>query len=231
MVPAHVRNTVLVVVGLVCGVGYGQDVAGLIARLEKLDGKNRIRGAVHIEDRISKTANKEAKPLEKADFIIRADANALTLIVAGEISNTRVFREFSLLRAAALTHYGPHLVRELDGLKLVEKRLGVHQGISCNRWRLESEKKEKRFGVSSTTRRDVELWIDANGYPVAASFKVQVKGRMLIFKFSSESGRQQRYERLGSRLILVFDKNEIDIKSRAGEEKRTVTTTVEVKKD
>ena len=85
--------------------------------------------------------------------------------------------------------------------------------------------------MSSTSLRDVELWIDADGYPVTASFKAQNKGRILLFKFTSESARQQRYERLGSRLVLVFDNNETDIKSKAGAEKRTVTTTVEVKKN
>ncbi|MGD8501799.1 MAG: hypothetical protein PVJ86_14195, partial [Phycisphaerales bacterium] len=93
-----------------------------------------------------------------------------------------------------------------------------------------SEKKESKFGMSATSRRDVELWIDADGYPVAASFKVQNKGRILLFKFTSESARQQRYERLGGRLVLVFDNNETDAKSKAGDEKRTVTTTVEVKR-
>jgi hypothetical protein len=227
------RNIVFIVVGLVCAASYGEELPDLIARLEKLDGKDPIRGEVRIEDRSTRTQEQEkgSKQLEKADLTITANANALTLTVTGEVSNSRVFREFSLRRAGELVHYGPSLVRELDGLKLVEKLPDSYKGLSCTQWCLKSEKKESRFGFSSTTRRDVELWIDAEGYPVAASFKIQNKGRMLLFKFTSESARQQRYERLGGRLVLVFDNNETDIKSKAGDEKRTVTTTFDVKKD
>jgi hypothetical protein len=229
---------VFIVVGLVCAAGYGEELPDLITRLQKLDGKDPIRGEVHIEDRTtstqekgSKQQEKGSKQLEKADLMVTADANALTLTVTGEVSNSRIFREFSLLRAGELVHYGPSLAREMDGLKLVEKLPDSYKGLSCTRWCLKSEKKESRFGMSSTRRRDVELWIDADGYPVAASFKIQNKGRMLLFKFTSESARQQRYERLGGRLVLVFDNNETDIKSKAGDEKRTVTTTIDVKKD
>lgn len=224
-------KTVYVVFGLVCAASYGKELPDLIARLEKLDGKDSIRGVVRIEDRTTRTQEKVSKQLEKADLTITADANTLALTVTGEVSNSRIFREFSLFRAGELVHYGPSLVRELEGLKLVEKLPDSNKESSCTRWCLKSEKKESKFGMSSTTRRDVELLIDADGYPVAASFKIQNKGRMLLFTFTSESARRQRYERLGSRLVLVFDNSETDTKSKAGDEKRTVTTTVDVKKE
>lgn len=231
MAPKSFRNIFFVVVGLICGVGYGGEVADLVARLEKLDGKDSIRAMVHIGDRVSKIQDEESKLLEKEDFVITADANTLMLTVAGKISNNRLFRDFSLLRAGELAHYGPHLARELEGLKLVKNGTDVYRGVSCKRWHLKSERKESKFGISSTTLRDVELWIDAQGYPVAGSFKAQIKGRILFFKFNSESVREQRYKRLGGRLVLIFDRNETDVKSKAGEQKRTITTTVEVKQN
>ena len=231
MTHKSIRRIFFAVVGLICGVGYGGQVADLVARLDKLDGKDSIRAIVHISDRVSKVQDEKSKLLEDADFIITADANTLTLTVAGKISNNRLFREFTVLHAGELAHYGSHLARELDGLKLVENAPGVYQGVSCKRWRLKSEQKESKFGISSTTLRDVELWIDAEGYPVAGSFKTQSKGRLLLFKFNSESAREQRYQRLGSRLVLVFDKNKTDVKSKAGNQERTITTTVEVKQN
>ena len=96
---------------------------------------------------------------------------------------------------------------------------------------MKSELKESKFGISSTTLRDIELWIDVEGYPIAGSFKTQVKGRMLLFKFNSEMVRQQRYQRLGGRLVVVFDRNETDVKSKAGEQKRTITTTLELRQN
>ncbi len=226
----HFRNLAFVVVALACGVVNGAQLSDLMARLKNFNGAGTVCAAVHIEDRTSKKAEDlDGKPFEKADFTITADANSLTVAVAGKVSDSRVFREFSVLRAGELTQYGPHLARELDGLKLIENRAGSHKGVSCRHWRLKSEKKEKKFGISSITVRDVELWIDADGYPVAGSFKTQVKGRMLLFKFSAGSTRNQRYQRLGSRLVLVMDRKETDVKSKVGDEKRTVTTMVEVK--
>jgi len=231
MAPKSFRNIFFVVFGLICGVGYGGQVAEMVAWLENLDGKDSIRAMVHIVDRVSKVQDEESKLLEEADFVITADANSLTLTVAGKIPDNRLFREFSILRAGQLAQYGPYLARELDGLELVENEPDVYRGVSCKRWRLKSERKESKFGISSTTLRNVELWIDAEGYPIAGSFKAQTKGRMLLFKFNSESMREQRYQRLGGRLVLVFDRNETDVKSKAGEQKRTVTTTVDVRQN
>jgi len=231
MAPKSFRNIFFIVVGLIYSVGYGGEVADLVARLEKLDGKDSIRAMVHIDDSVSKVQDEKSKPLEKADFVITADANSLTLTVAGKISNNRLFRDFSMLRAGEMAQYGPNLAHELDGLKLVENAPDVYQGVSCKRWRLKSQRKESKFGISSTTLRDVELWIDAEGCPIAGSFKTQTKGRMLLFKFNSESAREQRYQQVGGRLVLVFDRNETYVKSKAGDQKRTVTTTVEVKQN
>jgi hypothetical protein len=60
---------------------------------------------------------------------------------------------------------------------------------------------------------------------------MQTKGRMLLIEFNSDSAREQRYQRMGDRLVLVFDRNETDVKSKAGEQKRTITTTVDVKQN
>jgi hypothetical protein len=231
MVAKFFRNIFFAVVGLTCSVSYGDQVADLVTRLEKLDGKDSIRSMVHIGDRVSKVQDEDSKLLEEANFVVTVDANSLTLMVAGKVSNNRLFQEFSILRAGQLVQYGASLAHEMDGLKLVENEPDIYQGVSCRRWRLKSERKESKFGVSSTTLRDVKLWIDAEGYPIAGSFKTQTKGRMLLIEFNSDSAREQRYQRMGDRLVLVFDRNETDVKSKAGEQKRTITTTVDVKQN
>ena len=225
----YCRNTVLAIVTLICVAGRGAEPADLIARLKKLDGGSTIHAAVHVDDHTSRTDDEDYKPREKGDFAITAEPNALSVAVMGKILDSRVFREFSLLRAGELAHCAPHLAKELDGLKLIENRAGAYLGVLCRHWRLKSEEKQKKFGVSSTTVKDVELWIDSDGYPIAGVFKTQAKGRMLLFKFSAGSIRRQRYQRVGTRLVLVLDKNQTDVSSKAGKEKRTVTTTVKVK--
>lgn len=231
MAQNHFGGVIYVAVGLACAASYGQELPALVARLEKLDGRNPIRATVHIEDRTSRTQDKDSKPLEKAELLITADANTLSLTATGPISDTRVLREFSLLRAGELMHCGPALARELAELKLLERRPDSHQALSCTRWRLESEQKESKLWMSSTTRKDVELWVDADGYPVAASFKTQTKANVLLLKINSESTRYQRYARRADRLVVVLDRNDTDVKTKVGDEKRTVTTTVDVKED
>ncbi len=226
------RSTVFVIAMLICAAGQGAGPAGLIARLKQLDGGNMIRAAVHVDDRTSRTDDEDYKPLEKGDFVVTAEPNALTVAVVGEIRDSRVFREFSLLRAGDLVHYAPKLARELDGLKLTDDRPGSYQGAPCRHWYLKSVKKEAKSGVSSTTTRDVELWVGTDGYPLAGSFKTLAEGKLLrLFKFSAETARNQRYKRLGTRLVLVHDRNETDMSSKAGKEKRTITTTVDVKEN
>lgn len=231
MVTNYFRTTLFVIVGLVCAVSYGEELPELIGRLQKTNGNGPVRGTVHIEDHVSGKKDESSKKLEKADLIIRADANTLTLSVSGDISDSRIFQEFSLLRAKELVDYGPALAGKLAGLKLVEMGAGSHEGKPCTRWRLKSEEKESKLGMSVTRRRDAELRIDAEGYPVAASFKMRGVSKILFMKLSSEISREQCYERLGGRLMLVFDKYEDAVKHGKSVDKRIVTTTVEVKKD
>lgn len=231
MAQNSLTNVVCVAVALICAASDGKELPSLVARLQTLDGRNPIRATVHIEDRTTKTEDKDTKPLEKTDLMITADSNTLTLLVTGPMPDIRVLREFSLLRAAELVHYAQPLARELAELKLLEVRPDSHQGLSCTRWRMESEQKESKLWMSSTTRKDVELWIDADGYPVAASFKTQTKANVLLLKINSESVRYQRYARWKDRLVMVLDRNDTDVKTRVGDEKRTVTTTVDVRKN
>jgi hypothetical protein len=229
MASNHLRKVLLIALGLFGHIAYAAELPDLIARLEKLEGQNAVSLSVHIVDQRSRTEeDKDVKPIEKGDFAITAGAKTLTVTVAGKLSDTRVFQEFSVLRAGALAHYAPQLAQDLAGLKLLENRRDTQQGIACRRWRLQSEEKQSKFGVKSTTLRNVELWLDTHGDPVRASFKTTITGRMLLFKFSSESTRNQQFKRIGDRLVLTLDKNKTDTKSKAGAEKRTVTTTVKI---
>lgn len=230
MATNHFKNTVCLMIGLIAAASYGKELPDLVTRLQKLDGRNPIRAIVHIEDRTSRTEDKDAKPFEQTDLMITADANTLTLSITGPMSNTRILREFSLLRAGELVHYAQPLARELTELKVLEVRPDSHQGLSCTRWRMESEQKESKLWMSSTTRKDVELWIDADGYPVAGSFKTQAKANVLLLKINSEAVRYQRYARWADRLVMILDRNDTDVKTKVGDEKRTVTTTVDISK-
>jgi len=66
---------------------------------------------------------------------------------------------------------------------------------------------------------------------VAALFKIQGEGKILFFKQSRKYTYEQRYKRLGGRLILVFDKIDETEKQGKSERIKRITTTVEFKKD
>ena len=232
MISNNFKCTIYLIVASICTFGHGEELPDLVGRLQKLEANSPICAVVRVEECKPAAENKESpQQLEKVDLIITSDANVLTLSVKEDISNVRFFREFSLLRASELVHYGPSLARELAGLELIEKLFDLYEGTSCTLWRLHSKEKKSQFGISATRRSDVELWIDNEGYPVAASFKMREESKILLFKMSRESTCQQRYKRLRHRHILTFDKQDETVeqgKEKGG--KRIVTTTVEVKR-
>jgi soluble cytochrome b562 len=160
---------------------------------------------------------------------IVGDPNGLKLTVQGAIAETHLLREFSLFRANEIVHYGPSLVRELAGMKLVESRPDTREGIPCTRWVLEATEKRSQLGVKATVRKTVELWLDADGYPMAASFVKKGVSRVLLLKVTRESKREQQYKRVGDRLVITLDKTEdADRAGKSKEAKRTVTTTTQI---
>jgi hypothetical protein len=96
------RNMLCVLVGLACAASYGEELPDLIARLQKLEGDGPVRVVVQIEDSTPRAEEKGSRQGDKVDLAIAAGANALTLTVTGKISNTTIFREFSLLRACIM---------------------------------------------------------------------------------------------------------------------------------
>ncbi len=244
------RKFLVVFIGFVCSSGYGMELPDLLAILKKLDGKGSLQVSVHIKDDIKDNTKKQKdkKPQQfESDFIIQADANNITMTYQGNISkmaaesaaqnissfdqasNSRVLQEFSLLRAGEIVNYGPILSENLADMKLIDSRTDQLDGLSCTKLHLKSEQKRSQSGANVTIKLDVQLWIDSDGYPLAATFKTQANITMLlVFKFSTESERQQRFKRLGNRLILTLDKNETDIKMDEVNAKQTVTTTVEI---
>lgn len=232
MVPRCLRSIVCLTVGLICATGYGEELPDLIAKLEKLEGNGPFHGVVHIEDRTSGAKNQAPQKCDRADLEITAKANMLALTVSGKIADSSILRGFLLLRASELVNYGPALARELAGMKLVERLPDSYQGVACTKWRLKSQEKKSMLGISATRRQDVELWIDPNGYPMAASFRMRSEGRILLMKVKYESAHEQRYKRLGGRLILVFDRrDETAHQGKSKSDKRVITTTVKGRKD
>ena len=206
-----------------------QDLSTLTAKLKNLRGKDALRVAVLVEVGAAAGGTNKPSESEKLYVSLASDPNGLRLVVPGEVADTRLFREFSLFRASEIVHCAPALVRELAGMELVESRPDSREGVPCTRWHFQADEKLSQSGVTAKVHKEVEIWIDTDGYPMAASFKKQAESRMLLFKMTRESAREQGYKRCGDHLVLVRDRTEEadgDGKSRGA--KRTVTTTTQI---
>jgi hypothetical protein len=201
----------------------------LTARLGGLGGKDTLRLTVVVEAGTTAEASKAAPASEKLHVSIAREPAGLGLTVADEVADTRLFREFSLFRASEILHWGPSLARELAGMELVESGAAAREGVPGTRWFLQADETRSQSGATAKIHRTVELWLDADGYPVAASFTTQARARMLLLKVTRESKREQRYQHVGDHLVLTFDRTEdTEGDGKSKEAKRTITTTAAI---
>jgi hypothetical protein len=208
---------------------HGQDLPALVAKLKALRGKDAIRAAVLAEADRTVSESSELAESAKLRLSVASDANGLSLTALGEVADTRLSREFSLFRASEIVHYGPSLARELAGMELVESRPDSRGEVPCIRWRLQAEEKRSQSGAAATVHKETVIWIDADGYPLAASFKKRAEGRMLFFRMTRESAGEQDYKRCGDHLVLVRDRTEeADGDGKSKGVKRIVTTSTEI---
>ncbi len=246
MAKNNIKSIFVIILCFSCSVGFSDELQDLLETLNALEGKDEILTTVRIENLTSTAKGKKTNKIE-SEFVVNADVDTLSISYegditeitsdpnagssgfGGDISDSRNFQDFSLFRAAELIHYGPTLARELDGMKLVKKRSDKYQDAACTLWKLNSKETQKISGVKSTTKRDVKLWIDKEGYPVGGEFQTKITAKIfLIFKINSETMRKQSYQRHGDRLVLTLDKNETDFETDEENMKQTVTTTVSI---
>lgn len=230
MIKHSVEMMVGVIAASVCLPVHAQDLAGLTRKLRGMPGKDPICISVRVEaSTATKDGQETANPKTTLDVRIESDANSFALAVPGRVPYNRLGREFSLLRASELTHYGPSLANELAGMELIDTRDDSLESVPCTRWHLQAEETRAQSGARAIVRKDVKLWIDADGYPMAASFKKQGESRLLLIKMTRKSSREQRYTRHGDRLVLVMDKtDEAEDRGKSKGARRVVTTTVEI---
>jgi len=244
----NVKSILVIILCFSCSVCLGAELQDLIKTLNALEGKDEVRTRIRIENLTSTAKGKNTNKVE-TEFLVNADADTLSVTYKGDISeitsdpnagssgfdgdisDARNFQNFSLFRAAELIHYGPTLARELKGMKLTKKKSDKYQNIACTLWELNSKETQKTSGVKSTTKREVKLWIDEEGYPVGGEFKTEVTAKIfLLFKINSETLRKQSYKKYGDRLVLTLNNNETDLETDEENMKQTVTTTVEIEK-
>jgi hypothetical protein len=235
---------------IVAGPALGQDVARLRERLNGCWGNEPIQVAVRVEQRggvkavSSPTA--PAAPETAANFEIGAANNMLTVRLAedqvrqedpalrkAKAPNAAAdgLADVSLSRVAAFVNYGPALARALDGFRLEGRKPDACQGVPCTKWSLSQTENASAMGMSMKQSATWEIWMDAEGYPVAAERTEQTKTKALFVSTTSTSRTWCRFQRHGHRLVLVFEQTKGNHEVAGSQVSVTTTTTVGLKKD
>lgn len=210
-----------------CSPVPAEDLASLLTRVKALDGTEPIHAIVTMESECPDQNN--VPQHETAEFNIAYDANGLSLTMSQEAFHADVLKNLSLHRVHELISYASTLVDELKDLELVKQVPDTYADIACQHWQFEDEKKESKFGVKAAVSRNVDIWTDNDGYPIAASFKSVSDVKILFWKHHQESTRPQRYQRFSNRLILIEDKQTKSIRQGKDTINDTVTTRVKIK--
>jgi len=206
-----------------CAVSQGNELTELIASLQQLEGVNAVNVDVHIES-VDAAKSKTAQHL---NAVVCVDANTMRLTVAKGSLKSRLLSELSLTRAVELLNYGPCLADDLNGLTLTKKSAAQYLGEPCQKWYLEANKKKSSFGIKASRKQTMNLWVDAQGYPLKADMKTVTVAGIAFVKQTSESRREQRYQRIGDRLVLNYDDEETMVKhGKKGGYTQQLTTTV-----
>jgi len=119
------------------------------------------------------------------------------------------------------------VLQDLDQATLIEDKSDTLDGKPA---RLLSFKVEPRMGQRERKyikelEATAKVWIDAEGFPVAAQKSIKVKGRaFVVISFKSEQKDEFRFTRIGNRLVTIRHQHESS-GSGGGESGQTKQTT------
>lgn len=122
----------------------------------------------------------------------------------------------------------PHLLQDLDRAQLLEERADTLDGVACRLLRLKLEPRlpERTRKYVKELDATAKVWVDAEGWPLAAETQFKVRGKaLLVVSFSSDEKDEYRFARVGGRLVTVRHASE-NSSSGAGESARSRKVTV-----
>ncbi|GAB3256858.1 hypothetical protein [Chitinimonas naiadis] len=222
-------------------------LADLKGALSRLQGQTPVSGSLEVKSWRRTGEGKEAQDkqgqanfsveessrglqiLYGKDLLSRAEAEARarskdkksktpTLYALGEIDNTEL-RNMTTAAAA--------LTRELEDAVFKTEVAEAYNGKPARKLSFEmpleklSEENRKYVRKFETT---LDIWIAADGTPLASSLHVNVSGRaFVVITFEQRSDEERRYAVVGDRLVLVR-KEEKGMASGAGEKQEYKTS-------
>jgi hypothetical protein len=137
------------------------------------------------------------------------------------------------LDALSLLDYfepAPVLLRHLDQAQLLEERPDTLEGKAVRLMsfklapRMSAEQKKYVKEFESTAK----VWVDGEGFPVAAEVHTRVKGRaLLVINFASDEQEEFKFARVNGRLVTVrhSENNTSSGAGESGQEKKVAVLT------
>ncbi len=146
-----------------------------------------------------------------------------------------VRRGMGALSATRLQDYlngAPNLLRQLEGAELTGEKAVTWEGQPARLLSFKlnppmSERDRKRIKEMDTS---AEIWIDRDGFPLAAKSHADFKGRaLLVISFESSSKEEFRFTHVGDRLVVTrhVRENSGSGGGESGGQKTVATLTVE----
>ncbi len=113
--------------------------------------------------------------------------------------------ELSATSAAALLDAAPGLLLRLEGATLVDSHAENYQGkpatlIVVTPRNTLSEKDRKRIKKYETS---MKIWLDAQGWPLAAESKVHLKASMYLISFTADHSATESFAHTADRLYFI----------------------------
>ncbi len=132
------------------------------------------------------------------------------------------------MEALRLVDPAPHLLSALDGATLLEEKTDRHDGVPCRRLLIRPERKPdpeidpllKEFEASW------QVWIDADGWPLAMKTEQRHRGRKLLISFKGSHEAEYRFGRAAGRLIVERLKEMTSSEAMGSEDEETSEFTV-----
>lgn len=183
----------------------------------------------------SATAEVEAGPEGLRIFWTREQVQSAAAELAAKNPKTSVRRAMGALSATRLLDYldgAPNLLRQLDGAELTGEKNVTWQGRPTRllSFKLNPPMSERQRSHIKELDAAAQIWIDRDGFPLAAESHVNLKGRaLLVISFESSTKEEFRFAHVGDRLLVIHyvRENSSSGGGEGGGQKTIVTLTPE----
>jgi hypothetical protein len=211
---------------LSCSLARADTPSELKAALARLTGREPVKARVELQvSSRDGDAKKPADPVGEATAAVEGGPEGLRILWSRAVMDTAAEEHRAQIRdpeaktptrramdglsATRLSDYldaAPELLRTLDQAVFVEETAETWEGQPIRRltYKVTPRLNERTRRMIKELDATVKIWIGADGLPLAAERRMQLKGRAyLVISFESTESETFRFKHTGDRLVVV----------------------------